>query len=99
MNQELENLVDHETIAKFCRSQRLRWTGHVNRMPDARTPKVLTVWVPQWKRSGDRPKKRWMDCLEEDWSSTGRTEGLSGVARDHIQWRTFVNEAKYHPVM
>lgn len=35
MNCGLTNLIDHETIVRFCRSQRpLRWAGLVERIPD-----------------------------------------------------------------
>lgn len=36
-NDEIKNLIDNETIVRFCMSQRL---------PDVRTPKFITKWVP-----------------------------------------------------
>lgn len=46
MNHELENLIDQETIVKFCRFQRLRWSDHVERMSNVMIPKVMTVSDP-----------------------------------------------------
>jgi hypothetical protein len=99
MNHELEELIKHETVVKFCRSQRLRWAGHVERMPEHRTPKIMTKWIPQWKRSRGRPKKRWADCIEEDWRKMGRAGDWRGAARERSVWRTIVEEAKSRPGM
>jgi len=54
----------------------------------------------KWKRSGGRPSKRWMDCVEEDLTRAsvtkfGKTSGrqrmtLCDIAEDREQWRELV---------
>jgi hypothetical protein len=46
-----------DTIEK----KRLQWYGHVKRMPEDRTPKLILEWVPQERRKRGRPRKTWME--------------------------------------
>ena len=51
----------------FIRAARLRWFGHVVRMPEERIPNYLLHWVPKHgKRSRGRPRKNWQPCVLED---------------------------------
>jgi len=53
-------------IPEFVRLQRLRWAGHVVRIPDNRLPKSALNCRMQGKRPKGRPRKRWEDGnLEE----------------------------------
>ena len=66
------------------RVRKLRWAGHVARMPDFRWAKVLLLWQPavqlHGRRSQGHPRKRWSDELDEfgDWLS---------IASDREAWR------------
>ena len=54
-------------IETYVGANRLRWFGHVSRMPDTRMPKYLLKWTPtHGKRSRGRPRKNWMNCVLED---------------------------------
>ena len=57
-------------------SMRLRWYGHVTRMPDERLPKFILDNKPNYgKRSRGRPRKAWLDCIKEDANNfTGNDE-------------------------
>ena len=94
MNHELEALIGQETLTRFCKSQRLRWAGHLERMDKDRAPKIMTRWVPQMRRPRGRPRKRWMDCIEEDWKGMNEKSEWRVVARDRSRWRRLVEEAK-----
>ena len=54
-------------IETFVGANRLRWFGHVSRMPETRTPKYLLDWKPaHGKRSRGRPRRNWHQCVLED---------------------------------
>jgi len=48
-------------------------------MDEKRTPKRLLVWKPIGRRIRGRPRKRWIDDVEEDIQGvTGGTDQTSG---------------------
>lgn len=96
MNHELDQLIHKETLVRFCKSQRLRWAGHLERMDDARAVKTICKWTPQQKRPRGRPRKRWRDCVEEDLRCMGKVTSWRREARDRTKWRKLVEEAKTH---
>ena len=77
----------------------MKWTGHSLRMSNNKTVKQVFSWKPSSRRSQGRPKKRWMDCVEEDLhtagiSRYGITTGrqrvpFQEIAGDRSQWREF----------
>jgi hypothetical protein len=63
-NEELDKLIKHKNIINYIEAHRLRWFGHVQRMPDTRTVKRIFNWIPLTKRSQGRPKYRWEDSIK-----------------------------------
>ena len=61
---------------------------------------TLATWEPSSRRSRERSKKRWIDCVEEDLHragisrygiTTGRQRvSLQEIAGDRSQWRKLV---------
>jgi hypothetical protein len=43
-NKELDNLIEHKNIIHFNEAQRLRWLGHVERVPEERDVKKMYKW-------------------------------------------------------
>lgn len=41
MNHELDRLIENKNIVRFIKSQRLRWAGHICRMPENRLPRIM----------------------------------------------------------
>ncbi|KAL5261392.1 hypothetical protein ACHWQZ_G007182 [Mnemiopsis leidyi] len=82
-----------QSIEVMVGANRLRWFGHVSRMPEERLPGRLLRWTPtHGKRSRGRPKKSWLACVREDASLfTGReditVEDMLGLASDRVGWR------------
>ena len=87
-------------VEGYISSNRLRWFGHVSRMPEHRIPKIMMNWVPRHgKRSRGRPRKTWMQCVQEDAScltnDTVTKDQLISRAQDRDEWRRFVRRARY----
>ncbi|XP_055385015.1 uncharacterized protein LOC129614453 [Condylostylus longicornis] len=94
-NDELYALTQNEDIVKFIKSQRLRWAGHVIRMPENRDQIQILNARTLLTRARGRPRNRWLDDIEFDarkleiinWRTT---------ARDRPNWREIVKKAKGH---
>jgi ABC-type transporter Mla maintaining outer membrane lipid asymmetry ATPase subunit MlaF len=50
---------------------RIRWAGHVQRMPETRSVKKVSLGKPDGRRRSGRPRKRRLDYLEEDLRKLG----------------------------
>ena len=87
-------------VETYIGANRLRWFGHVTRMPDTRLPKYLLNWTPaHGRRSRGRPRKNWMKCLLEDAAAfTGNTDidldGASEMASDRKLWREMIRHKR-----
>ncbi|KAJ4438666.1 hypothetical protein ANN_14613 [Periplaneta americana] len=94
-NNELLNLIEGQDV-KFIKAQRLRWLGHVNKMPETRTPiKMLTGRLYNTRRKGI-PKLRWMDGISKDLEIMG-VRGWTNMVKDRVRWKVVVKETKTHP--
>ena len=80
-------------------SKRLRWFGHVSRMPEERLPSYLLDWKPKHgKRSRGRPRKSLNDVYIEDaenrMNRSGLTiDGMKSMASDRKKWRTLTQKS------
>jgi hypothetical protein len=50
-----------KNILEEVEEKRLRWFGHVKRMPGNRLPRKILEWEPEGTRRRRRPKERWID--------------------------------------
>ena len=66
MNYELKNPIKNADIVRFVKSKRMAWLGHVMRMVGKRIPKRVLEWKPTGRRNRGRPRKRWIEDIEED---------------------------------
>jgi hypothetical protein len=55
-NKELDHLIEHKNIINFFKSQKLRWLGHVERIPEERDVKKIYRWKLVASRPVGRPK-------------------------------------------
>jgi hypothetical protein len=94
-NRGLEEILKGEDIVRFVKSRRLAWPRHVERMGEVRMQRKLLHGRIEERRRG-RPRKRWLQSLEEDlkiirvgrwWEKVGSRE----------EWGSVVREAKAHP--
>ena len=45
--------------------KRLQWYGHVKRMQEQRLPKLIMEWIPIERKKKGRPKKPWVEGVQE----------------------------------
>ena len=91
-NREVLERAGIEPISKFIGNGRLRWFGHLIRMPEDRVPNKLYHWVPDHgKRSRGRPRKTWSSCVLNDYrDATGQSQSLRAItntAENRNEWR------------
>jgi hypothetical protein len=80
-NNEIEDILEGADIVKFIKSLRLRWSGHIERMNNERTPKKILTTEMEGTRKRGRLCKRWIDEAEEDLKIRG-IRNLHAVAKD-----------------
>ena len=73
----------------LLRQRRLRWLGHVHRMPDGRIPKDLLYGeLASGKRSTGRPQLRYRDVVKRDMKTVDiSTESWESLAANRSKWR------------
>ena len=90
-NEALYERAGSYSIVSEIKRRRLRWLGHVLRMPQHRIPKVALRWTPPGKRKRGRPKHTWrrtvIDELDEMKLTWGEAERK---AQDRYIWRGIV---------
>lgn len=85
-NRELTEIFGEETIVAAVKSARLRWAGHVARMEDNRMPKKALEKKFDSTRARGRPRKRWLDGVEDDILKLG-VDNWRSLAQDRLRWR------------
>ena len=66
MNRELNELIENVDRVRFINSRRIAWLGHVMRGDEKRTLKRVLECKPIDRRIRGRPRKRWIEDVEED---------------------------------
>ena len=87
-NADLLKLARMWPLENYVRYYRLRWAGHVRRMDDSRLPKrVLFGELARGSRGRGRPRKNWMDSLNEDCEEVGipASQWIQS-AKDRLLW-------------
>jgi hypothetical protein len=62
-------------------------------MPETRSVKKVFLGKPDGRRRRGRPRKRWLDDLEEDLRKLG-VNGWGRKAEDREEWRHVVKKAE-----
>jgi hypothetical protein len=74
-----------KNILEVIEERRLRWFGHVKRIPGNRLPLKILEWEPE--KTGGRSKERWIDGVRRSMTNHGLTEEDT---RDRDRWRNLV---------
>jgi hypothetical protein len=90
-NADLYRQTGSRNISVEIKQRRMRWLGHVFRMPMSRIPKVALRWSPPGKRRQGRPRTTWRRTAAQELLALGLTwEEAQNVARDKARWRGLV---------
>ena len=71
---------------RFIKSRRIAWLGHVMQMDEKRTPKRILEWKPTGRRIRGRPRKRWIEDIEEDIQRMG-IRGWRKLCKERAEWK------------
>jgi hypothetical protein len=63
-----------KNILEVIEEKRLRWFGHVKRMPGNRLSMKILEWEPEGTRRRVRSKERWIDGVSRSMTKHGLTE-------------------------
>jgi len=80
------------SLSEIVRQRRLRFAGHILRLPENRPAYKAMNWLPDnGKRRPGRPTKTWRATLKEDLQDMGLTwMGAKTSASDRQKWRKLV---------
>ena len=95
MNHELAQLYGGPSIRKVAKAGRIRWAGHVVRMPDNNPARlVFASEGPEGRlrRGGQRAKS--LSQVEEDLESVGRKRNWKQAALNRVEWRHIVGQVE-----
>jgi hypothetical protein len=94
-NHELNGLIGNADIVRFIKSRRMAWLGHVTRMGGGRMSRRILEWKPVGKRIRGRPRKRWVEDVEEDIQTMG-IRGWRKLSKERTEWKKITENAKTH---
>jgi hypothetical protein len=95
MNHELKELIGNADIVRFIKSRRIAWLGHVMRMDGKRIPKRILELKPKGRRIRGKPRKRWVENIEEDIQVLG-IRGWRKLSKERTEWRRNTEKGKTH---
>jgi len=95
MSYELNDLIKNADIVRFVKSKRMAWLGHVLRMEGKRIPRRVLEWKRTGRRNRGRPRKRWIEDIEEDIQITG-IKGWRKLCKERAEWKKITEKAKTH---
>jgi hypothetical protein len=94
-NRELEEMSKGENVVKWIKGQRISWLGHLERMEENRTPKMIFSQELEGSRRRGRHRKTWKEEVERALQVLG-VRRWKELATDRKKWRDIVRQAKAH---
>jgi len=92
MNYEPNNLIKNADVVRFVKSKRMVWLGRVMWMEGKRIPKRALDWKPTGRRNRERPRKRWIEDIEEDIQIMG-IRGWRNLCKERAEWKIITEKA------
>ena len=68
------------------------WLGRVMWMEGKRIPKRALDWKPTGRRNRERPRKRWIEDIEEDIQIMG-IRGWRNLCKERAEWKIITEKA------
>ena len=94
-NHELRRRTQQPRASTMTAERRMRWFGHVKRMPPNHPTQILLDFDPSaagWRRPRGAPRTRWRDVVAKDLQPLGLTlEDADIIAHDRPAWRRLVS--------
>ena len=94
-NHELNDPIKNVDIVRFVKSKRIASLGHVMRMEGKRIHKRVLERKPVGRRNTGRPRKRWIEDIEEDIQIMG-IKGWRKLCKERTEWKRITEKAKTH---
>lgn len=91
-NEEVLRKAEMMTIEDIIRQRRLRWAGHLSRMPEDRIAhRIAFAELREGHRGRHKPKQRWTDTLKADLKALNISHNTwRELATDRTSWRAKV---------
>lgn len=93
-NHGIYQLYGEPRLSMHIRMMRLRWAGHVQRMPKERAPKMLLSGQPGGRRPVGKPRLRWEDAVDRDARGILGVRNWRSASGDRVAWRRRIEEAR-----
>ena len=87
--------IENADIVRFIKSRRIAWLGHVMGMDEKRTPTRVLEWKPIGRRIRRKPRKIWIEEVEEDIQRMG-IRGWRNLCKERAEWKKITEKAKTH---
>ena len=92
-NQELREITKVPPVTSYIKGQRIQWFGHAMRREETNEVRAAIEYKPTGRRPRGRPKKRWMDGVQQDLERLEVTEWEERI-QDRDYWRAVTVAAK-----
>ena len=96
-NNDLYKKTNSKDIVIEIRRHRMRWLGHVLRMPHNNIPKVALRWTPQGNRNRGRPKTMWRRTVLSELEKKKNLPGERQRRRQRTGWNGGTSLQPYVP--
>ena len=100
-NSEIRSRTEQPSALRLLAQRRIRWLGHLCRLPDSHPTKVVAFFDPGgagWRRPRGAPRTRWIDVVRKDMAQLDiRWEDVSSLAVDRPRWRGVVHRVGSTP--
>ena len=87
-NEEIYRRTSTRPLSEIIEMRRMRYAGHVLRMPSERDPKIAFEWRPEGRRRVGRPRATWRRKFQKDLEARNiPLRDVGDIAQDRLTWR------------